>query len=192
VIEIRILSSTDTAVLTNTAPGVFRMRPDGSAEHEKRKLHRVCIIALLVTALACSEQTTIRYESVAEARAHRLFERGWFPDVLPAESGPIVERHDIDTNARCARAEFPAASMDTVVAALISLGFARDVRPAPGPALRSCPFQASELRSLRIRLGRPNSDAGDYEYAALTPGGSLLYWSITDSSGVFMSPPPGQ
>jgi hypothetical protein len=156
-----------------------------STRRQRNEYMRISI--WLITAAAatgavgsgCAEQPITRYETVADARADRLFERGWLPDVLPDHAGPIVERHDRDTNARCAVAEFPATAMNAVISALVDSGFGRTEAHAPALPFRSCPFALSEVRSAEHRLQRTNPDVGDLEFAALAPRGRLLFWSGT-------------
>jgi len=59
---------------------------------------------LLVIALATagcdyvSDTVTDRYATLADARADRLFERGWLPNVLPASTIDIQTVNNLDTN----------------------------------------------------------------------------------------------
>jgi hypothetical protein len=81
---------------------------------------------VLACALACdpfgeSEVTT--YATLGSAQSDRLFDRGWLPEVLPADAGPIVEAHDLDTNARCSKSVFPSHASAQVSRALRALGF---------------------------------------------------------------------
>ena len=66
-----------------------------------------CLVALALfvpAILGGCETKQARYETVTEARSAGLFSRGWAPDVLPKGAGPVIEAHDLDTNARCFRA----------------------------------------------------------------------------------------
>ncbi len=65
------------------------------------------IVAILSLALASCTRVSGRFEDVSAAEREGFFDRGWLPDVLPIGAGPIVEVHDLDTNARCSRSGLP-------------------------------------------------------------------------------------
>ena len=66
-----------------------------------------CLLAVTAAATVACDTVAVHHDADREAaRADRLFDRGWVPDVLPASAGPSVEAHDVDTNERCARAQF--------------------------------------------------------------------------------------
>ena len=69
-------------------------------------LGTIFVAVVVAEGAACNETKISRYDTIAEARADRLFERGWVPDVLPFEGGPVREIHDIDSSSRCAQARF--------------------------------------------------------------------------------------
>jgi hypothetical protein len=48
--------------------------------------------------LSGSDVVTSRYESLSDARADRLFERGWLPDILPLTSRSIRTSNNLDLN----------------------------------------------------------------------------------------------
>ena len=48
--------------------------------------------------LSSGDVVTSRYETIAAARADRLFERGWLPDILPPSSHNIRTSNDLDLN----------------------------------------------------------------------------------------------
>lgn len=120
--------------------------------------------------------TSNRFETVEEARGSGLFERGWLPDVLPPEAGPIEERHDLDTNAHCSRSSFPPVMTSEVVENLLAQGF------VPGPInhrdlpWRTCPFNRHDIANADMRLSRKTPHG--VEQVALNKGtGILLVWS---------------
>lgn len=55
-------------------------------------------IIFCVLVVAGCDVVTNRYDSIAEARRDRLFERGWLPDILPASAGRILVSNDLDIN----------------------------------------------------------------------------------------------
>jgi len=110
----------------------------------------VILAVLSVLTLACGSLDEFQvnsYPTLDAARADRLFERGWIPDVLPRESGPIVEAHDLDTNARCSKSGLPPGGFADVSEALVALGFRPSSRqPEPLPFAK-CPFLLEEAMS---------------------------------------------
>jgi hypothetical protein len=143
----------------------------------------LAVFGLVVLALCgCNETEQSRYDTVAEAREHGLFSRGWAPDVLPDNAGPIAEAHDLDTNARCLHAAFPSDSLAAVRSALFRAGFAPDNAPTtPQQPEEFCPFSKADLDG----TGKPFSRRGQeqhFEHAALHENGTLYYWSTTGTS----------
>ena len=135
-------------------------------------------IAFLVLAAssACNEQPVTRYATVADAKNDRLFERGWVPEVLPDDAGPLTEVHDIDTNARCAVSKFSPARFDQVLAALTREGFQRKDAAVPSPPLGGCPFDLSDFMSASTVLSRVSTSGVD-EFAALSESGTFMFMS---------------
>ena len=127
----------------------------------------------------CETQRT-QYASTEEARNDGLFSRGWAPDVLPDNAGPITEAHDLDTNARCLYSAFPPDSLRSVRSELARLGFSESDALAPEPA-GFCPFSGSDLSDVQETLSR-KGQASDLEYVALHEGGTLYFWSSRDAS----------
>jgi hypothetical protein len=141
--------------------------------HRPRRARFFLAIHLVAAlSLACDTALT-RYESIKHARADKLFERGWVPDVLPDDGGPLVEVHDWDTNDGCAIAQFSAADIDGVLTALSRKGFERYSGPFPSSHL-SCPFEEKDLAHAPIRFRRRNP-SGVTEYAAIDRRGKFLF-----------------
>jgi hypothetical protein len=136
------------------------------------------LVAIVVAAcsIGCSDVSVKRYKSVKDARADRLFDRGWVPDVLPDEAGPLIEAHNIDTNDVCAKAEFEPPMLDSVLSAVAMKGFQHDEGPlAPTPP-RACPFRDADITKDWLRFRKADS-GGPNEFIAVDKGGTLLYWS---------------
>jgi hypothetical protein len=57
----------------------------------------VCVLAAAVLFLP-TDVVENRYSSLADARADRLFERGWLPDILPTSTHDIRTSNDLDLN----------------------------------------------------------------------------------------------
>lgn len=140
---------------------------------------RVGIALAFVAAVACgapSEFQVRSYSTLEAARSDRLFERGWVPDVLPGGSGPIVEAHDLDSNARCSRSEFPSEASLRVLKALRASGFepfSGEFRALP---FSECPFSLEEVRSAESALLNPRGEDLDREFAVVADG-VLYFWS---------------
>src|SRR5262245_2175210 len=101
-------------------------------------------LGMSLATASCSDTQVNRYADVVAARRDRLFERGWVPDVLPDAAGPLVESHDLDTNARCACSKLSPESVDAVISSLEAAGFARDSSRVVLP-LQTCPFKPEEV-----------------------------------------------
>ena len=62
-------------------------------------MKRIVAIGMLLSLCGCAPYTvTSRYATLEEARADRLFERGWLPEVLPASTTGIRTENDLDVN----------------------------------------------------------------------------------------------
>lgn len=60
-------------------------------------MRRIVATALSLALIGC-DTVTSRYGTLEEARADRLFERGWLPDVLPASTTAIRTKNQLDLN----------------------------------------------------------------------------------------------
>jgi hypothetical protein len=56
------------------------------------------VIFTLLALTGCSDLVTERFDTLAKAKSHGAFERGWLPPVLPASARAIVDRHNLDLN----------------------------------------------------------------------------------------------
>ncbi|MDH3458535.1 MAG: hypothetical protein OER90_16965, partial [Gemmatimonadota bacterium] len=116
------------------------------------------------------------YPTLSSAQSDHLFERGWLPEVLPAGSGPIVEAHDLDTNARCSKSVFPADASAQVSQALLALGFQAFSGELPPLPFSRCPFSLERARSSESAFINTRGADSDREFAVI--GGCVLYfWS---------------
>jgi len=127
--------------------------------------------------LSCGESQLNTYPTIEAARADRLFARGWIPDVLPDGSGPIVEAHDLDSNARCSRAAFPSGAIAEVSAALNSHGFVPFRSALPTLPFARCPFSLAEAQRGRPPLHKTHNALSDTEFAVISEEGVLYFWS---------------
>ena len=141
---------------------------------------RSAISLVFVAALACSlpdEFQLNTYSTVEAARSDRLFERGWVPDVLPTGAGPIVEAHDLDSNARCSRSVFPDSTSPQVFEGLHSTGFERFAGELPPlPFSTKCPFSLEDAGSGGSAFLNARGGASDREFAVVRKG-VLYFWS---------------
>lgn len=135
-------------------------------------------LGLVLCALACGlgEFQVNTYPTLAEARSDRLFERGWVPDVLPPGAGPIVEAHDIDTNARCSRSSFPSESSARVAQALRAIGFETYSGELPPLPFSRCPFSIEHAQATGAALRNANGSASSRGVAVVAEG-VLYFWS---------------
>lgn len=138
-----------------------------------------CYLVCLVWLVGCETEVT-RFATAAEAREAGLYARGWAPDVLPHNAGPIDEAHDLDTNARCLKAAFPSDSLGAVRSALAGEGFVTRSAAADHQPEGFCPFSAADLGGIQL-LHRDRDDLG-LEYAAVSEAGTLYYWSAGGGS----------
>ena len=79
------------------------------------------IFLLVPIAGAACDSVTNRYETLAEARADGLFERGWLPDVLPPSAYDISVRNNLDLNTSEGRFSFAAEDFSRLDERLASL-----------------------------------------------------------------------
>ena len=60
---------------------------------------RSLIATLALLSLAgCSDEVTTRFATLADAKAHQAFQRGWLPPILPDSATSIVEQNNLDLN----------------------------------------------------------------------------------------------
>lgn len=132
-----------------------------------------------VAAVGCGlagEFQVSTYPTVEAAKADRLFERGWLPDVLPGSAGPIVEVHDLDSNARCSRSDFPAEASAKVVQRLRAAGFESFRGGLPALPFSTCPFSLGSAEpGESLFRNAPGTTSG--RELAVVAEGVLLFWS---------------
>jgi hypothetical protein len=131
----------------------------------------VGVIALAACALETSE---VNYDTYAIALKAGALQAGWLPDWLPKDSTRILERHNIDTNARMWVAEVPVGSgvslpQNCVTAIPASL-------PAP-------PFQRSWWPEGVPHRPGPSQEflffeCGGHFVGLAAQGGKLIGWSL--------------
>lgn len=137
----------------------------------------LAVLAVVCASLSCL-RVSERFEDMQEAEREGFFEKGWLPAVLPKEAGPIVEIHDLDTNARCSRSEFPVQHAAVVETSLRQLGFGKHEGRLPALPFSGCPFSLEIAEDPDIVLTRKN--LGQHEFAAiLRSQGAMLFWAYT-------------
>ena len=67
---------------------------------------RITLAALMAAALSGCGDVTSYYDNLNEARADRLFERGWLPDILPASTHDLKVATTMDIGAGRGRFRF--------------------------------------------------------------------------------------
>ncbi|MDQ3205707.1 MAG: hypothetical protein M3Q40_04225 [Pseudomonadota bacterium] len=71
------------------------------------------VVGLSLAGCMSNEVTTTQYATLAEARADRLFLRGWLPDILPPSSHSIRTSSDLDSNTSEGEFYFNRVDADT-------------------------------------------------------------------------------
>lgn len=135
----------------------------------------VTCCAVVAVGDGCSEKSRNQYASVGLAREAGVFARGWLPDVLPDMAGPLIEHHDLDTNARCASVSFDRDSVTVLTDRAHASGFSGYDGTPPPPSQRWCPFDESDRQRARQVLVRFTEF--DREFIALTDDAKLYFWS---------------
>ena len=59
-------------------------------------VNAIAMALLVASAVAACDTVDSSYATLADARADRLFERGWLPDVLPSSTTRILTANQID------------------------------------------------------------------------------------------------
>ena len=137
---------------------------------------RSCALILIMIAATSCTRVSEQFEDASVARQEGFFEQGWLPDVLPKEAGPIVEIHDLDTNARCSRTDLPTTFTSQVESSLRQEGFATYTSTLPDPPFNNCPFTVETAQRADIILMRKSPL--EKEVAVLNrSSGVLLFWA---------------
>ncbi len=117
---------------------------------------------------SCGDVVTTHYSTLNEAKADRLFARGWLPDVLPPSATNIEVSNDLDLNHSWGRFEFMPKEYETLQASLSKYG-APDPLPPSFPERLKRHLQngypaiaAQDRGSVWLFLCRP--ELGDCEY----------------------------
>ena len=61
-------------------------------------MRNLVVILSLLTLEGCSDETTTRFDTLADAKTKEAFVRGWVPPILPDSATSIVERNNLDLN----------------------------------------------------------------------------------------------
>ena len=69
-------------------------------------------IALKVSDYVGLDTVSSRYANLAAARLDGVIERGWVPELLPADSNDIWETHNLDTNIGGGGFQFPSNDLE--------------------------------------------------------------------------------
>lgn len=69
-------------------------------------IRRIALAALMAAALSGCWDATSYYDDLNEARADRLFERGWLPDILPVSAHDLKVATSVDIGAARGRFRF--------------------------------------------------------------------------------------
>lgn len=136
------------------------------------------IVALLLL-FGCNETMSSQYANYQEAKDDDLFKRGWVPDVLPTNTGPIEETHNVDTNERCAEAVVPVDSIPNIEENLLTKGYSLFDSSLPDlPSFRigsaKCTFELENISNNRTALASETDEIAvlDIEVS------KFYYWSF--------------
>lgn len=90
------------------------------------------LVLVAITLFGCRDTVTDNYATLAAARADRLFERGWLPDVLPPSAHSIITSNDVDLNISTGRFSLAPAESPELYKRL-SAGAPQDTKFADWP-----------------------------------------------------------
>lgn len=118
-------------------------------------MRRALIALCLLLASGCDYNTvTHHYDTLAQAKADRLFERGWLPDVLPPSARNIRLATNIDVDTSTGSFEFDPAEAGRLFGQL-----------TPGPAE---PSRIRDWPDTKGRYAARGMTAWSYRKAAQT------------------------
>ena len=79
-------------------------------------------ILTLLTLAGCGDEITIRFATLADAKAQEAFARGWLPPILPDSATSIVERNNLDLNTGTGSFDFDSAERSGYIKRLTEAG----------------------------------------------------------------------
>jgi hypothetical protein len=121
-----------------------------------------------LAAAGCDVVTT-EYDTLAEARADRLFERGWLPDILPPSSYDIRVSNDLDVDTSQGHFSFSPQEFDV---------FAENLMESAAIDLtlsRSAQSTLERLRSERYPLWRYSASGATWIFSCPPSQGKCEY-----------------
>lgn len=136
---------------------------------------KILNLAFLILLLGCNETITNRYANYEEAEAANLLKKGWLPDMLPVNTGEIIETHNIDTNQRCAEAVIPSDSISHIITDLKRQKFSMSNSKLPKLPFSpdKCQFKPEKISNDTTALAKSN------EIVVLdSRKNKLYYWSF--------------
>lgn len=85
-------------------------------------MRTVLTIFALLALTSCSDVVTQRYDTLADAKSHKAFERGWLPPLLPDSARAIVERNNLDLNTGTGSFDYDQAERTAYIERLSGAG----------------------------------------------------------------------
>ena len=85
-------------------------------------MRNLVVILSLLTLEGCSDETTTRFDTLADAKTKEAFVRGWVPPILPDSATSIVERNNLDLNTGTGSFDYDLAERSEYVKRLTEAG----------------------------------------------------------------------
>jgi hypothetical protein len=115
-----------------------------------------------------SDVVTNRYPSLREARADRLFERGWLPDILPPSATDIRTSNNLDLNLSDGEFSFVSSDYNSFAARLQP----QPTKPAPFSSITS---QVAQKRADGFSVGAFEDDVSVWIFFCKANDGHCEY-----------------
>lgn len=85
-------------------------------------MRTVLTLFTLLMLTGCGDVVTQRHATLADAKAHGAFQRGWLPPFLPDSARTIVEHNDLDLNTGSGSFDYDLAERAAYVGRLSGAG----------------------------------------------------------------------
>lgn len=94
----------------------------GGINNLRRSMRNLVVILSLLTLEGCSDETTTRFATLADAKTKEAFVRGWVPPILPDSATSIVERNNLDLNTGMGSFDYDSAERSRYINRLTEAG----------------------------------------------------------------------
>ncbi len=75
-------------------------------------LNRGVVLIVVFLLGACNDIITSHYDSYKDAKAEKIFLKGWLPDILPKSTTGILTSNDLDNNSSTGYFSIPIHDLD--------------------------------------------------------------------------------